>query len=381
MATFVKQRGKSFQLRVIHALLPKPFFFTFPTKPEADSYGERLAAMLARGVVPQEMLAPAKTSDDPLVIEVIRSYTQIAPITDSDNELLDVVITEVPALRVSGITFKWCETYVHGLKTKNNLAPSTIRKRVGALARVIDWHIRRTTPKDQQPAANPLRLLPVGYSAYSKVDEGALSLGKKPKRDQVRDRRLPPFEETRVRSALAGIKRDDRERGLNNDPAFTLLFELVLDTGLRLSESYRLRVDQLDFEMGVIRVEGSKGHRGVIKPRVVPLKPILRKKLAAWCKDRVGLLFPFWDGSQVDRKRATARLSNRFTTLFEYAGVADFTEHDLRHEATCRWVELRHRGHWVFSEIEVCRIMGWTDTRMMLRYASLRGEDLANRLM
>ena len=81
------------------------------------------------------------------------------------------------------------------------------------------------------------------------------------------------------------------------------------------------------------------------------------------------------------RKRASAKLSIRFRVLFEYAGVQDVTEHDLRHEATCRWVELRNRGHWVFSEIEVCRIMGWTDTRMMLRYASLRGEDLANRLM
>ena len=47
--------------------------------------------------------------------------------------------------------------------------------------------------------------------------------------------------------------------------------------------------------------------------------------------------------------------------------MPDFREHDLRHEATCRWVELRNATGWVFSEIEVCRIMGWSDTRMMLR--------------
>ena len=75
------------------------------------------------------------------------------------------------------------------------------------------------------------------------------------------------------------------------------------------------------------------------------------------------------------------RLSARFGTLFAYAGVTDMTEHDLRHCATCMWFGLRDAGgRWVFSEIEICRIMGWSDTRMALRYASLRGEDLAARL-
>ena len=79
--------------------------------------------------------------------------------------------------------------------------------------------------------------------------------------------------------------------------------------------------------------------------------------------------------------QAPARLSARFGTLFDYAGVEDCTEHDLRHEATCQWVTMRRPdGHWTFSEIEVCKIMGWKDTRMMLRYASLRGSDLSSRM-
>lgn len=58
------------------------------------------------------------------------------------------------------------------------------------------------------------------------------------------------------------------------------------------------------------------------------------------------------------------------------------TEHDLRHEATCRWMQMRQPGGgWVFSDVEICRIMGWTSTDMMLTYASLRGEDLAARLL
>lgn len=37
-------------------------------------------------------------------------------------------------------------------------------------------------------------------------------------------------------------------------------------------------------------------------------------------------------------------------------------------------------GRWLFSEIEVCKIMGWSSTKMALRYLSLRGEDLSARL-
>lgn len=160
---------------------------------------------------------------------------------------------------------------------------------------------------------------------------------------------------------------------------------MILETGLRLREAYRLRADQIDLRRRVIAVKGSKGHRGTIKPRQVPMTAALHAVLQAWCLGRIGRLFPaLWNGaaSPVELRRATARLSTRFSTLFDYAGVAGFTEHDLRHEAMCRWFEMRRpAGGWMFSDIEVCRIMGWSDPRMALRYASLRGEDLAARMM
>lgn len=379
MAMNVQQRGARFQLRVKHSLLPKPFFFTFDSHDEAQSYGEQLMALLARGVVPADLLAPPeRKADDPLVIEVIRTYSKSAHVAASDGEVLDVLVQETPGLRVSGITFAWCDDYVRRLKRVRNLAPGTIRKRVGSLARVIDWHIRQTTEPGAQPKANALRLLPRGYSIYTPED---VAVGVTPKRDVVRNRRLSPDEYQRIVQALAGEKRPDRERALQHDSAFSLMFDLIVDTGVRLFEAYRLRVDSIDFVQGIINVDGSKGHHGNVKPRVVPLKPALREKLRAWCDGRIGLVFPFWDGSPETRGKASGRLTARFATLFDYAGVPDFREHDLRHEATCRWVELRNAGGWVFSEIEVCRIMGWSDTRMMLRYASLRGSDLASRLV
>jgi integrase len=233
---------------------------------------------------------------------------------------------------------------------------------------------------------NPLRLLPKGYSQYREADIKKLKqVGKNGKRDIARDRRMEPDEAVRIEAALNGKKRRDKQRAWPGDPAFTLLYELIVDTGLRMSEAYTLRVKQYDVERGVLNVDGSKRRDGVPKPRVVPLLPKLRVCLSDWCKDMDvnDLVFPFWNGedAESEKKKTTNRLSAKFKTLFEYAETFDFREHDLRHESTCRWVTMRSpNGGWLFSEVEICKIMGWKDMKMMLRYASLRGEDLSARL-
>lgn len=377
MATNIQPRAGKHQLRVSHKLLPKPFFFTFASQVEAENYRDALMALLERGVVPVEMLAKPKTESDPMLTVVIGAYCAQTSVTDSDDELLAVVRVEVVGVRMSGVTFKWAEDYVRRLKSdKHHLAPSTIRKRIGSLARVVDWHIKSTTAEGVIPRANPLRMMTRGYSVYSKEDAKLVV----PKVDVQRNRRLSPEDCARIDATLAGVKRDDRERPFTDDRAFVLLYQVIVDTGLRLFEAYRLTADSFDFKTNIIKVEGSKGHRGAIKPRVVPIKLVLREPLKDWCMGRVGLIFPYWDGTTENRKKTQGKLTQRFAGLFDYAQVPDFTEHDLRHEAACRWFELRNDRGWVFSDIEVCRIMGWTDTRMALRYASLRGEDLSARL-
>ena len=92
-------------------------------------------------------------------------------------------------------------------------------------------------------------------------------------------------------------------------------------------------------------------------------------------------MFDFWNGTEEDLTATTNRLSKRFKSLFEYAELDNYVEHDLRHEACCRWVMLKGDKGWLFNELEICKILGWSNTKMMLRYASLRGEDLADRLM
>ena len=378
MSVNVQPRKGRFQLRVTHKLLPKAYFDTFDTEAEARAYGVQLDSLLDRGIIPAELNTAEKRTDNPQLSRIIAAYLADSTLAPSDRPTIALVKQAEGDVKVLAITASWADAWVSKLKVDDHLAPSTIKKRVESLARCLDWYWRGKGVSRQ----NPLRDMPKGYSLLTATEAKALkATGKEPKINVERDRRLDPAEITRIRSALAGVKGKHRQRPLPTDKAFSMLFEVILATGMRLSEAYSLRSDQIDLTGWVINVAGSKGHRGAVKPRVVPMRPELRPLLKAWCRGRVGLLFPFWDGTPEDKTKCTARLSARFRTLFDYAVVEDCTEHDLRHEATCQWVTMRRPdGHWTFSEIEVCKIMGWKDTRMMLRYASLRGSDLASRM-
>lgn len=72
---------------------------------------------------------------------------------------------------------------------------------------------------------------------------------------------------------------------------------------MHLFECYRLAIDKVDLQGRFIRVDGSKGHRGVIKPRVVPISTVLADTIRPFCIDRVGLLFPYWNGAKEDRAK------------------------------------------------------------------------------
>lgn len=372
-----RQNGRA-QLRVKHPLLPRAFFFTFATKAEALAYGAQLHGLLDRGIVPAELAgADDGRRGNPALLEMVRVYMKGFPVTESDAALLRAMSRELTGVRWRDVTFLWVERYVTHLKRERRLAPGSIRKRIGVLARVADYWLRAECSND----ANPFRLLPRGYSIYSAQD----ACGRELKRDIARDRRLDAAEETRIEAALAGVRRLGRQRPWPADDAFRLLFHVILHQGMRLQEAIVARVADIDFEAGVWAIRGSKGHRGRERPRTMPIHPSLAGELRSWCAKRPadGRVFDFWRGDDAaSLRRACNAASARFATLFAYAGADGLREHDLRHEACCRWLAMRDaRGAWLFSEVEICRMFGWSDTRIMLRYANIRGSDLAARLL
>lgn len=89
---------------------------------------------------------------------------------------------------------------------------------------------------------------------------------------------------------------------------------------------------------------------------------------------RDGRLFSFWNGGAnvAALDTATSELSRIFRNVFLDAQVVGLHFHDIRHEATCRLYEKTK-----LSDVLIAKFTGHRSIRMLQRYASLRGSDLA----
>lgn len=375
------------EIGVRHPSLPNGRkYFTFDTEAQANGFGEQWTAMKMAGLPPPaELLKPAGPS--PSLGHVIRLWSNSGLAAPSQYTSLGSLMTEVGAVRLADANYAWLSAYVQRLKVQNNLAPNSIRHRIQALGRAID-EFARTNPTVAVP--NPVRLLPKGYSTYTVVDQKlAQAAGKDAKQDVKRDRRLHRGEEQRIIDAMSGKQREDRERGLllPGGNALLTMFMVIINSGLRLREAYTLRRGQVDLASKVIRVQSTKQWRGKVVFRDVPMRQEVHRAITAYLSTRsllpAAYLFPFMDEEPgISLTKVSGRLSARFKSAFEYAECMDLREHDLRHEATCRWLEMRDStGNWMFRLEEVNRLMGWSaNSTMAQRYASFRGSDLADRM-
>lgn len=372
MATIRKRPNGTFELRVVHKSLGKPYYSTHDTKLDAEGYAAKLVDALDRGLLPPELVP--KPVEVRLSV-VLSDYLRRGRVAPSDEPMV-VWLQQNLDMTIQAVTVRWTDAWVLSMKQKEHLAPGTIRKRVESLARAVDWWIRDTGVNQ----INPLRSLPRGYASYG---EGEAPKGKESRVDVKRDRRLLPGEEQRIESAILGVKRPDRQRPLlmPDRADFLLLFRLILNTGLRLREAYSLRWKDVQLDLRTIRVDTSKTARG----RDVPMLPTVHEWFLQTCseisREPESRVFGFYKHPLEDPTKVTRRLSSRFATTFEYAGCEDLTEHDLRHEATIRWMLMRDgSGRWLFRPEEVRRITGHENVQMFERYFSLRGSDLAERL-
>ncbi|KLU28138.1 GTP-binding protein LepA [Caballeronia mineralivorans PML1(12)] len=363
-------------------ILPKPLSLTFDTEEEGDAYVKRLEQMLDAGILPEDLVA--RRSDLVSIDDAIRSYMTEVSLPSSDASLLNALIDRWNGQVLTGVDYQWAG--VKSMKRKDVMAPSTIRHYVGALARCFDWVVRSGTPS---LATNPLRLLPKRYATYTDEDSAAVrAQDKKPKEGVHRDRRLWVDEEKAVRRILAGEKPEKRQRGpdLNFRPAMEFLFELGIESAMRMREMYTLDVDQVDVGRRTVFLDKTKNG----SKRQVPLTTVAIQSFENYMKAVKdgdpemsgfefdgGRLFPWRDGCR-DRKvlaGVSVRLSGQFGRIFAAAGCGDVTFHDLRHEATSRLYEKTS-----LSDVQIAKITGHSDTKVLMRYSNLRGSDLAVRL-
>ena len=351
----------------------------FDDRIAAATYKVNRLAELRGGVkLPELKKAPRNSVQLSVILRHYQNADNVK-IAYSDKANLNWLQSRI-SITLAQMTTSWVDGWVRQMKSDDRSSPGTIRKKVESLARAVDWWYRREY-QDGNPPGNPLRTLPRGYSAYHGAE---VAEGQETPRDHRRDRRLHPGENETIEAVIMGEKRDDKERAWSVDgdrPEFLMLYRVIVNTGLRLREAYRMKVADIRYTLRTIHVAKSKTGA----TREVPMTRLLEGWLREFVGDRPGedLVFPYWNGVDDHKilEEATARLSSRFTTCFAYAKCEGLTEHDLRHEATCRWMNKRDQsGRWMFRPEEVRRITGHKSVQMFERYLSLRGSDLAERL-
>lgn len=382
-----RKKGDVWEYTVKRAkLLPKPLYLRFDTEEEGDAYVARLESMLDRGIVPDAHLEHG--AKYVILGELIRDYLAKNVVPPSDTSLLNVQYERVGTMPVQQLNYAWVERWVASMKTQYNLSPSTIRHHVGAMARCFDW----AGNKNVVPlVSNPIRQLPTRYAQYTTKDtHAAVAYDESHTRrsDAERDRRLEPAEEVEVRRVLNREVMPGKQRAftLQYQAAFELLFDLALETAMRMREMYSLTLDQVDIGHRTVFLDKTKnGSKRQVPLSSVALARIAEYKIIVEKGERgmegftfdAGLLFPWWDGVMGSRvfPSLTAKLSEMYGRIFREAGCADVRFHDLRHEATSRFFERTK-----LADFEIMKITGHSSTRMLARYGNLRGSKLADKL-
>lgn len=125
-----------------------------------------------------------------------------------------------------------------------------------------------------------------------------------------------------VRRLLAAVDSHDTPAA-RRDGA---LIRLMLGTGLRVSSALALRVEDVDFAAGEIRVLHVKGGQ----PLALPVSRVVARELRAYIeREKIhGLLFEGQDGRPLTRRQAASRIGD-WAVAAGLAGKA--TCHSLRH--------------------------------------------------
>ncbi len=186
-------------------------------------------------------------------------------------------------------------------------------------------------------------------------------LVRKPK-GHARDRRLQGEETERL---LASVR-------AHSNPILAWVTELALETAARVEEilSLELRDVHLERRIMILRDTKNADTRGV--PLTMRATEIFQEAIAHYPRGDSPLIFPGNPGR--DGVRPPYRMNKVWKAALARAGIQGLHFHDLRHEATSRFVEIG------LSDSKVRQITGHKSPQMLARYAHLRAEDLVAEL-
>lgn len=332
MATFETRESGYVQAKIRRKGWPSQSK-TFRTKTDAEVWARQVEAEMDRGGFVSASLAQRTTFSD-----IVDRFTkEFAPfhyrVREDKKEAWRFQCQHLNGFfgeySVAALTPQLAAKYRDDrLKT---VGASTVRKELNMLSKVL-------TVAGQEfgvavPTGNPVLNI------------------RKPQEGKSRERRLTADEFTAL---LA-------ECGKSRNPWLLHAVNLAVATAMRQGEILALRWENVNKARRLAMLPETKNGES----RAVPLTSEALAVLSAMPRAIKGVVFPV--------ERMT--LYHAFNAAVKRADIADFTFHDLRHEALTRLAE---RGD--LSVIELASISGHKTLQMLKRYTHLRAEDLARKL-
>ncbi|MGH1429372.1 MAG: tyrosine-type recombinase/integrase [Arenicella sp.] len=186
---------------------------------------------------------------------------------------------------------------------------------------------------------------------------------RKPSPGQGRDRRLTNDEEQRL------LKACDE----HSNPFLGWMVRLALYTAMRLGEISNLTRQQINLEKRTIHLSDTKNNESRTVPLTNKALVVINEALNHPIRPMdTHLLFYGEPGKTGDRKPYV--INKLWNQALERAQINDLRFHDLRHEATSRFVEAG------LSDQQVSSITGHKSMQMLRRYTHLRTEDLVSKI-
>lgn len=105
--------------------------------------------------MPVELLDSGPPSAE-TALDWARLYLRQVHISEADCGLFNAMFDTLSGWPVSAINMQWAQGWVSLMKQRDKLAPSSIRHKVGAVARLLDWCLR-----NEWLNVDPLRMLPL----------------------------------------------------------------------------------------------------------------------------------------------------------------------------------------------------------------------------
>lgn len=186
---------------------------------------------------------------------------------------------------------------------------------------------------------------------------------RKPSPGQGRNRRLNGAEEQRLLEAC----------DTHSNPFLGWIVRIALYSAMRKSEITSLTREQINLEKRTIFLPDTKNNSVRTVPLTNKAYRVVNKALAHPIRlIDTSLIFPGEPGQDGNRKPYV--INRVWAQALKRAEITGFRFHDLRHEATSRFVEAG------LSDQEVASITGHKSMQMLKRYTHLRTENLTDKI-